>query len=109
MSVPTRIAKFVTEGDVVLSVKIIPNIQHAVLARDEEHALSSRTPATRSKVRGVVLRGHYGCFEVLAPDARGPVAHRHEVLRVSRVALDRGDGRVVLARRLCVLVPCGTK
>ena len=68
------------EGDVVLSVEVIPDIQHAVLSRDEEHALSSRAPATRGEVCGVVLGGHDGGFQVLAPDARGPVAHRHEVL-----------------------------
>ena len=95
------------ESHVVLSVKVIPDIQHAVLSRDEEHALSSRAPAARSEVCGVVLGSHDWGFEVLAPDTCGPVAHRHEVLGVGGVTLDRVDGGMMFARRLHALSELG--
>merc|ERR1719230_1324163 len=96
------VAHLVRVSYLVLAVEVVPDVYHAIHARDEEHTGAGGAPAAAREVRGVVLGGHDGRLEVLGPDACRPVANGHEELVMRRVALDGVDGPVVLAWALVV-------
>ena len=80
------------EGNFVLTVVVVPDVEPAVLASKEKGAHSGGRETAVAEVAGVVSGLNQRSLEVVHPDLGAPVAHRHEHLRELQVPSDRVNG-----------------
>lgn len=71
---------FVGEGDFILSVIIIPNIEPSVLSGEEESAWSGWGETTVTQVTAVISGLYQWSLKIVHPNLSAPVAHCHEYL-----------------------------